>query len=653
MKFHSPYQFINLKPVKTTITYENREKLKEINNKFVRHDYWNKEGLSGYIKCQLTTLSPLVVGAKQDAGTKAKEGTVHPYKQANGKIAIPANSLRGMIASLAENISSSSLRILNKEDDCSYSVRKRPTETVFKDLGLLHKHENDYYIYPLETTCKVSRYNGTKKKPNTNKLEDITGFKTYQNKDANKEQLIVYANTNTHNFLATQLKSKGEENDKGLLYIRGDHIGTKINETFIPWHKNNLDNLDKLNTKYLSDFYKVTDQVNELENILKLIHNKKNPEQQLPIGYERDFSQKDATIVQEGDLLYYRRDKETAPIKHLSYSQVWRKPVKGTLYKAIEREAGKDALPWNQNRNDLTAVEALFGIVEEDFDKAKNARSLASRLQFTDATAKESISTMDSVVLKILDSPKPPSPAMYFHGERDKNGKAKTIIKEKLDLDKHNLNGRKHYLPHTKQLHAHENRENWESKHQDKSNPPKNEKNVTNWSQYLRCTPINKQTEFTFKIHFENISKAELGLLLTTLQPTNGDGTFIHRLGLGKPYGLGQVNLKVNTVKTINRSQRYTIENLSKEREENYPWETKDINTEYIDTETLEELKTLYNPSNIKAVICYPFSSAENQTQGDEKEGYKWFGENENAQQEQLVPIKANQAIPLLDSSIK
>jgi len=185
MKFYSPYQFINIRPTKTKISYENRKKLKEVENKYVRHDYWAKDGLSGTINCTLTTQSPLVVGARQEPATKEKAGFVHQYTQPDGKIAIPANSLRGMIGSLAENISQSSLRILSKKSESIYSVRQ--TAQAGKKVALLLKDttNGDFKLHKLkdsngnDSTARMLKRSDVRKydcRPYQHKKADIPKF---------------------------------------------------------------------------------------------------------------------------------------------------------------------------------------------------------------------------------------------------------------------------------------------------------------------------------------------------------------------------------------------------------------------------------------------------------------------------------------------
>ena len=647
MKFHSPYQFINIRPAKGDVNYADKDALKAVDNKFVRHDYWHKKGLSGVIQCSLKTVSPLVVGGRQDKADEkgSYPAIVHPYKQADGTIAIPANSLRGMIGSLAETISQSSLRVLEKKIDSSYSVRQDVSKST-QNVGLLMQNEDgNFYLHKLKDS------QGNFSTARMLKEREAKNKKTYQHL------------ADTNKFYYAELIRKGRENhainisdlpdtnkQKGVVYIRGISTFTrKTYESFIPW-----------DGKITGNGIDVTEQVTRLQDTLvKYLSNKhKNA---LPIGYT--FIN-EVPVVSSGDLIYYKEVKGI--ISELSYSQIWRKPVSADLYQSIKNIRGKsnndkeniDSLPWNEERVNLTPAEALFGVVEEIAEEEReqksqgSARNLASRVQFSDAISKNKITLDEQVILKTLDSPKPPSPSMYF-----KSDEGKYVSKQQLNLKKHKPNGRKHYIPHTEELHK--NRKNWQTKFTNE-NPPLDGDNKTNWKQYLKVRPIPKRTDFSFDIHFENISEAELGLLITTIQPSSDPKEkFSHRLGLGKPIGLGHICLSIENITSINRIDRYSIENLLVKRSTDYSDEEKAsarkaaIKKEYVNKTTLDELKTLYNPDNIKHIVSYPFNSMENQQPSGEEEGFQWFTWNDhknNQRKQHIKPIEAGKPIHPLHS---
>ncbi len=223
MKFYSPYQFIPFKPT------EQRTPWNTIGTKqspHVRHDRWDKDSLSGRIICKLTTISPLVVGASQEEGVKevkergirGQPGIVEPYRDGQ---AIPANSLRGMIASVTEIISNSAMRVLSDKEVHNYFVRKSYKKAL-KNMGLLIKESDGYFIYPLPlSNSKRIRHSDPA----------IASKQCYQHRE--NRDLV---RTNIQNSWASLADSGDEE---GILYLRGHHVDmpneSKKRETFIPW----------------------------------------------------------------------------------------------------------------------------------------------------------------------------------------------------------------------------------------------------------------------------------------------------------------------------------------------------------------------------------------------------------------------------------
>ena len=76
-------------------------------------------------------------------------------------------------------------------------------------------------------------------------------------------------------------------------------------------------------------------------------------------------------------------------------------------------------------------------------------------------------------------------------------------------------------------------------------------------TQHTQFKPLQSGVTFTFRVYFENLSEAELGALCWTLHPQGEAGkTYCHQLGMGKPFGMGAVELNARLHLT-DRSQRY------------------------------------------------------------------------------------------------
>ncbi len=91
-------------------------------------------------------------------------------------------------------------------------------------------------------------------------------------------------------------------------------------------------------------------------------------------------------------------------------------------------------------------------------------------------------------------------------------------------------------------------------------NPPieATEKELEHPSQLTQITPIKAGVIFKFKVHFENLRPEELGALWWALAlPAGGQRTYRHRLGMGKPLGMGSVAIRP-TLFITDRRKRYS-----------------------------------------------------------------------------------------------
>ncbi len=87
------------------------------------------------------------------------------------------------------------------------------------------------------------------------------------------------------------------------------------------------------------------------------------------------------------------------------------------------------------------------------------------------------------------------------------------------------------------------------------------EKVAVDWStdtQHTQIKPVKAGVSFHSQIHFENLSKVELGALLWSLTlPGKTNKQYCHKLGMGKPLGMGAIKI-TPTLRLNNRRGRYT-----------------------------------------------------------------------------------------------
>ncbi len=167
-----------------------------------------------------------------------------------------------------------------------------------------------------------------------------------------------------------------------------------------------------------------------------------------------------------------------------------------------------------------------------------NEKDHASRVFFEDALwegRKEDV-LMGEVVPKILSTPKPTTFQHYLEQREDN---LKDHPKNLAHYNSANpIRGYK--------LYWHRDASDWIT--DDK------EQIMRQISQYTKINPVKPGVTFKGRIRFENLSEVELGALLFALDLPSG---CCHKLGMGKPLGLGSINIKP-TLFISDRTARYS-----------------------------------------------------------------------------------------------
>jgi len=242
------------------------------------------------------------------------------------------------------------------------------------------------------------------------------------------------------------------------------------------------------------------------------------------------------------------------------------------------------------NTKIIDISEAIFGTIGED---KENKTVIASRVFFEDAYLING-ELMQTVTPKILSNPKPTTFQHYLEQDErnitithDDKGDIKHVKGLKTYNDSTLLRGYKLYW-HRSGLNYEAEEISYDEKDfnkllsdfkkskddfkgyiiEEKNNKIKI--NLMNLPQELKAIiiksigkyetqhtllkPINKGATFHGRIRFENLSEVELGALLFALHLPEG---LAHKIGMGKPLGLGSVKITPKLYLS-NRKQRYT-----------------------------------------------------------------------------------------------
>ena len=245
-------------------------------------------------------------------------------------------------------------------------------------------------------------------------------------------------------------------------------------------------------------------------------------------------------------------------------------------YWPVFRSVNTDLLPWHTDRTELTPAEMMFGVVEDNKQDLGNTRNLASRIKFYDALPVSTVQRDSTSLEESALEPEAPLNELAEPAPRSKDGPSNNFNLDDGTFNNYFLSSDKTYLTHQEirnQLEA--------DRSQDEANHsglyPRGRKfyllhqkngndfiyTGNNFDRKMYCTPIKPETLFYFHIDFENLTHAEFTLLVRSIEPKHG-AEFCHRIGLGKPLGLGVVQLKICHIFLRNYTQRFASLSASK-----------------------------------------------------------------------------------------
>jgi hypothetical protein len=189
----------------------------------------------------------------------------------------------------------------------------------------------------------------------------------------------------------------------------------------------------------------------------------------------------------------------------------------------------------------LDLAEAMFGKVDDN-------RSVKGRVQFEDAVATSGGPPWCEAVLvpHILSAPKPTT---FQHYLTQDGTKGKEQLTTYIDGDRTTIRGHKLYWHRDDGSGASQIKEGADHDRllQDlRGDSPRD-------TQHTIIRPVRAGVTFAGRIRFENLTELELGALLHALQLPEDCA---HRLGMGKPLGLGSIRISAS-VKVIDRVARY------------------------------------------------------------------------------------------------
>ncbi len=276
---------------------------------------------------------------------------------------------------------------------------------------------------------------------------------------------------------------------------------------------------------------------NDKEDLISAYRNQITPEQQRLLG-------KDG-VLQECHPVFYLMDGDK--LLFFGHTQMFRVP-----YTHSPREM---LSPLHRSDEYVDLAEMMFGRVRGQ------SGGEAGRIFVGDATLLPGqddpwLPGEAEVIPRILSSPKPTTFQHYLTQSRPDDSKGKGLLNYNNSSRQTTLRGYKLYW-HKGDVQRQEFADSLSAEEQTKD------------TQHTRIKPVRSGVRFAGRLYFENLHPVELGLLWWALcLPVEGE--HYHKIGMGKPYGLGAVHI-TPTITIIDPDQRYR--SLFAEESGSWQWE--------------------------------------------------------------------------------
>ncbi|MBI4854561.1 MAG: TIGR03986 family CRISPR-associated RAMP protein [Acidobacteria bacterium] len=451
---------------------------------------------TGWIELEIEAITPLYIRGtltKSDIEKQLDNKDKSDFFAPVKKISIPGSSLRGMTRNMVEIVSFSEFKF-------------------FEDRRLYYRGLADQSNLREEYQNKMASFDRQKRRTQYNFSVGIL------RKSTDKKDRLHFEIKSSGNRFDRILKSdaknlvekKGEKYEEFKFYRLGkDFLVVSGN---VPNKKRDW----VINYPY-----------DDAEVIAILDEDIKNYKQDRTRGEQVPDILEQARRGEEIPCFFVRwTDREGKNRVSFGHTGMFRLAYEKTISAHIKQNFESNAKSSTECENKIDFAEAIFG----------NEKKHSGRVFFEDAFLidEQTDLQLDIVSPKILSSPKPTTFQQYLVQNS-------TEIKQ---LNHYNSNssirGYKCYW------HKSGEKDKWVE--MDKKLIDKNPK------LYTKIQPVKPGTRFRGRVRFENLSGEELGALLFTLDLPEGCG---HKLGMGKPLGLGSISV-TPTLYLSDVKKRYT-----------------------------------------------------------------------------------------------
>lgn len=573
--FVNPYHFVRLDPARDSRMKDSEEQ--------------KEQSLSGVLHCSFETMTPLAVpdtekavpdtGKKDECLIGGDSGKIHyryPFYSINNRPTVPGSSVRGMLRSVYESLTDSCFVTIPDEE----RITARTDSLDAFDPAILRREAgNKWVLY------KATRYRVPIKEKDgkfqVDKDEKGRYIQYNHEKFRSGEKVDIGPGTEGRKKIVTSMKHT--ENGNRYVYVGENVLGKKYESVF-----------EKGGSLDVSDD-EIKELMNRLENTVKVYQNEsinrclKEGEH---TGYAHYAEEKKRGVI----CVWYKKEKSNGKY-YLSLASVGRKAYQNTVNDMI----GKHRNPCH-DRKDMCPACRLFGMAKGD--------SFGSRVRITDAVAENKDTPKKEVVLKELGSPRTGYYPFYTSNGQEVDGSDVTIA------------GRKFYWHIPEVNHA---SDIYTSK----------EKTIRNATMDL----IDRGATFRFDVYYDGVTPEQLQELKWVLTLPDEDKSLMHKLGHGKPLGLGSIKISIDS--EYRRSfdgEGYHVQGVEEESES-----SAEIPPRF-DKDTVEQLQILMDYDAMKGKkVTYPYIEVPDDVRklGEENDfaSHQWFTSNKGRSKYDPAPM--------------
>lgn len=481
----------------------------------ISHNKPFKDGLSGQLTLTIKAEQPIFTRnnvSRRITGEEArKEAGSHFSRKPDGTAFIPGSSIKGSIRSVLEIMSFGDLaKGLNDE---RYGMRDLYHDDYKAMFSLHAKHKvHGGWLYESNGRYLLNDC-GEPKKISQKDIDEQFNTKHFANFAEGRMQMSdgYKAAKKKYDLFADKSLDMEWEGTKGTLVFTGQPSANtkakaKVNEFLFPTS---------------SAVLEVDRQV--MDNF-KLAYYDSDKNSQKP-----DYKHwtQELKAGRRIPVFFHKNDKGEVASFGLAY-----------MYKIPFTHSVKDAILRHQKNSgkgpDLAAC--IFGHIESN-------DALKGRVTFGHAIADKSVPT--GVESEILNSPKPTYYPTYIRQDVDTAGKITTTWKALHPNEHLESRSKENELTHQTLFYSKAVPSGW--KRYPVHSGVLKHNHVPDGSLNTKFCPLPAGTTFTCTVNYHNLTKVELGALLSALTFHNTEGCF-HTLGMAKPLGYGKCTLSVNGI---------------------------------------------------------------------------------------------------------